>query len=131
MKAIKLCAECADYDMKKHRCRRGAVSEADPRAPFYDDCPLPEALFDGTLWNEGYQAGRLEALEDKWIPVTERLPEENDRYLCNVKSFAFPGCSYHAILHYDKHDGFREGNIYTDDVTHWMPLPEPPKEVGE
>ena len=64
-----------------------------------------------------------------WIPVTERLPEENDRYLCNVKSFAFPGCSYHAILHYDKHDGFREGNIYTDDVTHWMPLPEPPKEV--
>lgn len=67
----------------------------------------------------------------KWIPVTERLPEENDRYLCNVKSFAFPGCSYHAILHYDKHDGFREGNIYTDDVTHWMPLPEPPKEVME
>lgn len=66
-----------------------------------------------------------------WIPVTERLPEENDRYLCNVKSFAFPGCSYLAILHYDKHGGFREGNIYTDDVTHWMPLPEPPKEVGK
>lgn len=27
---------------------------------------------------------------------------------------------------YDK-GGFVEGHIYTDDVTHWMPLPEPPK----
>lgn len=63
----------------------------------------------------------------RWIPVTERLPEANDRYLCNVKSFAFPGCFYQTILKYDKY-GFLEGHIYTDDVTHWMPLPEPPKE---
>ena len=62
----------------------------------------------------------------EWIPVEERLPEEPDKYLCNVKSFAFPGRFYHAILQYDKH-GFREGSIYTDDVAHWMPLPEPPK----
>lgn len=61
-----------------------------------------------------------------WIPVTERLPEEYGRYLCNVKAFAFPGCFYHAILQFDKY-GFREGNIYT--VAHWMPLPEPPMEV--
>lgn len=63
---------------------------------------------------------------DKWISVKDRLPEEADRYLCNIKSFAFPGLFYQAILKYDKH-GFQEGHIYTDDVTHWMPLPEPPK----
>ena len=63
----------------------------------------------------------------RWIPVTERLPELGDRCLCLVKSFAFPGCKYHSILQYDKL-GFIEGCIYTDDVTHWMPLPEPPKE---
>ena len=63
----------------------------------------------------------------KWIPVTERFPEVGDRCLCNVKSFAFPGSYYQAILKYDKY-GFVEGCIYTDDVTHWMPLPEPPKE---
>jgi hypothetical protein len=63
-----------------------------------------------------------------WIPVTERLPEVGERCLCNVKSFAFPGSFYQAILKYDKY-GFVEGCIYTDDVTHWMPLPEPPMEV--
>lgn len=61
-----------------------------------------------------------------WIPVSERLPEIGDRCLCNVKSFAFPGSFYQAILKYDKY-GFVEDCIYTDDVTHWMPLPEPPK----
>ena len=62
----------------------------------------------------------------KWIPVTERLPEEKDYYLCCVKSFLLPGRTYVNILKCDK-DGFMEGSIYTDDVTHWMPLPEPPK----
>ena len=62
----------------------------------------------------------------EWIPVTERLPEHDGRYLCNVKYFSFQGSFYQAILEYDKH-GFQEGHIYTDDVTHWMPLPTPPK----
>lgn len=63
----------------------------------------------------------------RWIPVTERLPDQGDRVLCVVKSFAFPGRKYYNILRYDKY-GFNENGIYTDDVTHWMPLPEPPKE---
>lgn len=42
-KLIRLCAECADYDRKRHRCRRGASREDDPRNTFYDDCPLPDA----------------------------------------------------------------------------------------
>ena len=62
----------------------------------------------------------------EWIPVAERLPEENDYYLCCVKSFCFPGRTYINILACDK-NGFKEGHIYTDDVTHWMPLPQPPK----
>ena len=63
----------------------------------------------------------------KWIPVTERLPEKDGIYMCNVKSFSFPGKFYRTILPYVE-GGFIEGQIYTDAVTHWMPLPEPPKE---
>lgn len=63
----------------------------------------------------------------KWISVKDRLPEKNGYYLCNVKSFLFPGRTYINILECDK-DAFKEGHIYTDGVTHWMPLPEPPNE---
>ena len=61
----------------------------------------------------------------EWISVKDRLPEYG-RYLCNVKSMAFRGAFYQAILKYEN-GGFIEDGIYTDFVTHWMPLPEPPK----
>lgn len=61
-----------------------------------------------------------------WISVAERKPEYDGRYLCNVKSFAFPGCFYQTILTYDKY-GFRDGNVYEESVTHWMELPDAPE----
>lgn len=62
----------------------------------------------------------------RWIPVTERLPEKGGNYLCIVKSCLFRGATYQMILGYDK-GGFNDGCICMEDVTHWMPLPEPPK----
>ena len=53
----------------------------------------------------------------KWIPVTERLPREQETVLTYNKQG--------AILLDWRHD-----NKWCcfGDVTHWMPLPEPPKE---
>lgn len=34
------CADCAHYDMKKHRCRNGAKDEGTGRDHFYRDCRL-------------------------------------------------------------------------------------------
>ena len=62
----------------------------------------------------------------RWIPVTERLPEKGGKYLCIVKSCLFRGATYQTILGYDK-GGFHDGCICMEDVTHWMPLPEEPK----
>lgn len=42
MKGISICSECANYDMKKHKCRLGCKEEINPKDPFYDDCPLPD-----------------------------------------------------------------------------------------
>ena len=54
-----------------------------------------------------------------WIPVTERLPEENTAVLAYRKS----GFNVESRGHkYWDNDGFS-----TWSVTHWMPLPEPPK----
>lgn len=85
----------------------------------------------------GEAADRLEALiaenehlcevtkmVPQWHPASEP-PEEDGRYLCSVMSLVSNGRNYADILRYDK-DGFRDGHIYTDLVTHWMPLPEPP-----
>ena len=75
--------------------------------------------------------------EMKWIPVTERLPEEEGRYLVYygngespfVSSIRFaPKDRKHIPKgwhRYDHEDGMITQNRY---ITHWMPLPEPPKE---
>ena len=60
----------------------------------------------------------------KWIPVTERLPEKDMEDV-----LAFDGISgfFITFMKTTIH-GKRYFAIGHDDVTHWMPLPEPPKE---
>ena len=65
----------------------------------------------------------VSALEQtKWIPVTERLPEENVRVLV---CFRF---TEYSQVEMDT-DRIEKGKWYrwSKYVTHWMPLPEPPK----
>ena len=76
----------------------------------------------------------------KWIPVTERLPEKDGDYivykkrgLYEVLGFAKDGRKIHKYdfardwknvwYSYDSEYGY----CTTDSVTHWMELPEPPK----
>ena len=66
----------------------------------------------------------------KWIPVTERLPEDNVHYVlcCGAKGGMFVG--WVAVRSYDGGDkatAFVHGGNGRN-ITHWMPLPEPPKD---
>ena len=80
----------------------------------------------------------------RWIPVTERLPEKGGQYLVFRQYFGSGGrdviCFTKDGRKVDDYD-FRErwenvwydydseyGYCVTDSVTHWMPLPEPPKD---
>lgn len=63
----------------------------------------------------------------KWIPVSERMPEEGGRYWCYVeeqnslgKSHYQWNCSWNGDVWSDK--------ALTGRVTHWMPLPAAPQE---
>lgn len=80
---------------------------------------------------------------NNWIPVTERLPKKDGRYLVvkslcgktqwqDVLSFAKDGTKVSAYelagetnvwYFYDS----EYGHIPTNNVTHWMPLPEMPE----
>lgn len=47
MKGIELCAGCAFYNLKSHKCTRGCKIEPDSKKGedihFFVDCPLPDA----------------------------------------------------------------------------------------
>lgn len=147
MKGITYCGACADYDIKKHRCKRGAKLESNPQDKFFDDCPLPDAAPVGL-----------------WISAKDKLPEAEAEVLavCNRNGFRFVVPAIYedgTVLSQDSMwnwyeldaygtyseenddyfvpDGWWENRQFTPDdvynnpvdcvVTHWMPLPEPPK----
>lgn len=61
-----------------------------------------------------------------WISVDDRLPGETDNYLVVF-------CHYTNVMRYSSVDGWiwLDGKCVSsndnDDITHWQPLPEPPK----
>ena len=74
-------------------------------------------------YKHGYEKG-YEAGKPKWIPVGERLPEEDEGVVLVYSGEVEPAViSGDIFLEYDKYEGWVINN-----VTHWMPLPEPPKE---
>lgn len=94
-------------------------------------------------YEKGYKAATDNNVGCKWIPVSERLPEKDGGYLvyktlgkhgwCKVLDFAkdgrkvdiydFDSCWENVWYNYDNEWGY----VISDNVTHWMPLPEAPK----
>ena len=76
-------------------------------------------------YRNGYVHGRKDAVT--WIPVSDRLPAFNIPVLtCHRNGMIAIGYTQPAIASPDGKVHFypRTGS----DVTHWVPLPEPPKE---
>ena len=71
-------------------------------------------------WIEQERKALLKSVP-KWIPVTERLPEHTKLVLVRHRSET--GNKFYGL---DVFDGY--GWVVCLNVTHWMPLPEPPKE---
>ena len=78
---------------------------------------------------------QLEAQEPKWISVEERLPDAKTAVLVYGQRYVFNGKQIETfpMEHVAYTRGKDEGWFSWDSsdgisVTHWMPLPEPPKE---
>jgi hypothetical protein len=89
-----------------------------------------------------YDAPTVDAV--RWIPVTERLPEVGGSYIVVVKykydyekeydydvdvATYYPYDNPDAYIdnRWDTYNDWDEGQQYIH-ITHWMPLPKPPKE---
>lgn len=90
------------------------------------DCLTPVLRTTADLIKQ--QAARIAELEAKvprWIPVTEKIPPDQEEVLVLTRSkngVRNVDKGYWAIDHFI-HRGRAE-------VTHWMPLPEPPETDG-
>ena len=65
----------------------------------------------------------------RWIPITERLPKYGDWVLGIGKRKGYYVCEYRGLSHfYSGDEPWFSSKGRAVNVTHWMPLPEPPKE---
>ena len=65
-----------------------------------------------------------ELSKPRWIPVAERLPEKRKWVLCKCQA------NIVDVLRFENAEWYHDPtHVYMYEfVTHWMPLPEPPKE---
>ena len=112
------CKECRFWDNKAHECHKNP-----PRLHWDDGDPegeWPPAGSDG--WCGEFQP-REEVRQDSkdWISIKDRLPSEIELVLIWDQDHGITCCMYEC--------GEWLGDEYHfEKVTHWMPLPEPPKE---
>ena len=64
------------------------------------------------------------ASKPQWIPVTERLPEPMKDVVLFMRYGEYKQLSEIAVGYYDD----KLSHFSYCDVTHWMPIPEPPKD---
>lgn len=72
----------------------------------------------------------LVAAVPKWISA-KKPPEKPDFYWCNMENTVFPGRYYQEKLWYDGEYFVNVDGIVPLHVTHYMPLPAPPKEEND
>ena len=91
---------------------------------------IPFALFEENgarfEWNvEGRELSLYSypPAQQRWIPVSERLPERRRRVLCWL---SYPDTE--EIIVENQYYGNGMWMVESEAVTHWMPLPEPPEE---
>ena len=81
-----------------------------------------ERIADRMLAN-GVTISNLETVNKEWISVKDGLPDVG----CDVL-ILYENKSYGVGAYSDTYRDFFSGQFPVKGVTHWMPLPEPPKE---
>lgn len=65
----------------------------------------------------------------EWVSVKDKLPEKQGRYLIYGRFTCDCPNQVMEAYYLFKPRKFMIDGIYSKNVTHWMPLPEPPKTI--
>ncbi len=110
--AVKFCKETGRQDagaaMDAWNACRAAMLAAAPQSPGSEPATAP----------------------GKWIPVSERIPDNTEPVLCIEKRADFGTYGQPFVCWHDG-GGWVGKTNYRPIVTHWMPLPAAPQEVGD
>lgn len=100
-------------------------------------CPYIRG-YNGTYCMNGLVTEAADAIEvfskkektTQWIPVTERLPDMHVEALVCTEEYGETALGFAMVAVFDGTGWLEtwERKTYLTAVTHWMPLPEPPKE---
>ena len=98
-----------------------------------DRCPYGKYSSENGECYEEYKKDKFGKVEktgvtvQKWISVKDRLPDDIGYYLVVYRD-KYNGISSIALDNYVKCGaGEWWANEFTHNITHWMPIPEPPK----
>lgn len=108
------CVDCLD---KLHKQAADAIEELQKAVNFHK--------FNSEFWEDKYNSLAAE----KWISVTERLPEDGSDILA-VQSY----CGEVRIVPANYDRGVWYDCVYNrvaEHITHWMPVPKPPTEGSQ
>lgn len=76
------------------------------------------------------EACDYKAMIPRWIPVTERLPKNDDFVIVTVKDESGDSPYVYSDFgwYFDRAECWIVETEQRTNITHWMPLPKPPKE---
>lgn len=81
--------------------------------------------------NSSLMEVQMIAHHSDWIPCGERLPEDGERILIYVHLASHDSVQPDTCIEDGGYMYLDSGYSFGKEVTHWMPLPSPPKEVNE
>jgi hypothetical protein len=133
VKALRVCEEgqhcdlCPKWDDKQNGgmnvCQTALLKEA---ADAIEE--LQKAVnfhkFNSEFWEDKYNS----LVDERWIPVTERLPEDLTMVIVFCEDGVLYGLCEHLIADDKEVVEWHDFLHYPITPTHWQPLPQPPND---
>ena len=121
VQALRGCAKGLGHDDACENCKVGEIQDRREYIEFAAANGIERLTAENAALRE----------KQRWIPVTERLPERDVQVLGWYKDNPFSQYRHEVVAWNGNGWVFVYAHRYVTNVTHWMPLPDAPEEGGK